>query len=65
MPRIVRSGLIQCSNARTSGSVKEIQEAMFEKHLPFLEQAAKQGVQVLCLQEIFNGPYFCPAQTPD
>jgi N-carbamoylputrescine amidase len=22
-------------------------------------------VQILCLQEIFNGPYFCPAQTPD
>ena len=65
MPRIVRSGLIQCSNPRESGSVKEIQEAMFEKHLPFLEDAAKKGVQILCLQEIFNGPYFCPAQTPD
>lgn len=65
MPRIVRSGLIQCSNARSEGSVKEIQEAMFEKHLPLLEEAAKKGVQILCLQEIFNGPYFCPAQTPD
>jgi N-carbamoylputrescine amidase len=65
MPRIVRSGLIQCSNARSDGTVKEIQEAMFEKHLPLLEQAAKQGVQILCLQEIFNGPYFCPAQAPE
>jgi N-carbamoylputrescine amidase len=65
MPRIVRSGLIQCSNARSDGTVKEIQEAMFEKHLPLLEQGAKQGVQILCLQEIFNGPYFCPAQAPE
>ena len=65
MPRTVRSGLIQCSNAKAEGSVKEIQEAMFEKHLPLLEEAAKRGVLILCLQEIFNGPYFCPAQTPD
>src|SRR5438552_6294280 len=65
MPRIVRSGLIQCANAKAEGSVKEIQEAMFEKHIPLLEEAARRGVQILCLQEIFNGPYFCPAQTPD
>ncbi|MEI8257563.1 MAG: nitrilase-related carbon-nitrogen hydrolase, partial [Deltaproteobacteria bacterium] len=26
------------------------------------EEAAAKGVQVLCLQEIFNGPYFCPSQ---
>ena len=38
---------------------------MFEKTLPFVEKAGKKGVQILCLQEIFNGPYFCPAQTPN
>ncbi|MFN2549804.1 MAG: nitrilase-related carbon-nitrogen hydrolase [Myxococcales bacterium] len=65
MARTVRAGLIQCSNAKSEGSVKEIQEAMSEKHLPYLEQAAQRGVQILCLQEVFNGPYFCPAQTPD
>ena len=65
MPRIVRSGLIQCSNAKADGSVKEIQEAMFEKHIPLMEDAARRGVQILCLQEIFNGPYFCPAQAPE
>src|SRR5258708_17705145 len=65
MPRTVRSGLIQCSNAKSEGSVREMQEAMFEKHLPLLEQAAHRGVQILCLQEIFNGPYFGRAQTPD
>ena len=27
-----------------------------------VEEAGKRGVQVLCLQELFNGPYFCPSQ---
>ncbi|HIF27823.1 MAG TPA: acyltransferase [Candidatus Marinimicrobia bacterium] len=35
---------------------------MMGKHVPFIEDAGKQGVQILCLQEIFNTPYFCPGQ---
>jgi N-carbamoylputrescine amidase len=64
MAPIVRSGLIQCANPINDESVpvKKVQDAMVEKHLPFIEQAAKKGVQILCLQEIFNGPYFCPGQ---
>jgi beta-ureidopropionase len=60
----VLSGLIQASNPLNdeSKSVAEIQAAMFEKHLPMIHDAGKQGVQILCLQEIFNGPYFCPGQ---
>ncbi len=65
MPRVVKSGLIQMSNAQSTGTVAQIQEAMFEKHLPLINEAGQKGVQILCLQEIFNGPYFCPAQTPD
>src|SRR5262249_3642631 len=34
------------------------------KHLPMIEDAGRRGVQILCLQEIFNGPYFCPSQDP-
>lgn len=45
-----------------SASVADIQEAMFQKHLPLIHEAGKRGVQILCLQEIFNGPYFCPSQ---
>jgi N-carbamoylputrescine amidase len=64
MAPIVRSGLIQCANPLNDESVpvKKIQQAMVDKHLPLIEQAAKKGVQILCLQEIFNGPYFCPGQ---
>ncbi|MEM9071620.1 MAG: nitrilase-related carbon-nitrogen hydrolase [Myxococcota bacterium] len=64
MPEIVRCGLIQCSNPINDESVPvaDIQKAMLDKHLPYIEEAAKKGVQILCLQEIFNGPYFCPGQ---
>lgn len=64
MPRMIRSGLIQMSLPKTEGegTIEEIKEAMFQKHVPYIEQAGKKGVQVLCLQEIFNTPYFCPGQ---
>ncbi len=64
MPRNVLSGLIQASNPINDESrpVAEIQAAMLEKHLPMIHDAGKKGVQILCLQEIFNGPYFCPGQ---
>ena len=64
MPRIIKSGLIQMSLPKTEGegTIEEIKEAMVQKHLPFIEDAGRQGVQILCLQEIFNTPYFCPGQ---
>lgn len=64
MPRKIKSGLIQMSLPMTEGegTIDEIKKAMFEKHIPFIEDAGKQGVQILCLQEIFNTPYFCPGQ---
>ncbi|MDP6928103.1 MAG: nitrilase-related carbon-nitrogen hydrolase [Planctomycetota bacterium] len=66
MARIVKGGLIQCSNPINdeSRAVEEITAAMFDKHIPFIEQAGEQGVQILCLQEVFNTPYFCPGQDP-
>ncbi|MAE27450.1 MAG: acyltransferase [Planctomycetes bacterium] len=64
MARIVKGGLIQCANPLNDETrpVAEIQAAAFEAHRPLIDQAAAEGVQVLCLQEIFNGPYFCPGQ---
>lgn len=35
---------------------------MIDKHIPMIEKAGKEGVQILCLQEVFNGPYFCAEQ---
>ena len=64
MSRMVKGGLIQCANPLNDESrpVAEIQAAAYEAHIPFIEDAGKHGVQILCLQEIFNGPYFCPSQ---
>ncbi|MCA9559286.1 MAG: acyltransferase [Myxococcales bacterium] len=64
MARKVIGGLIQCTNALNdpNATVPQIRDAMFEKHLPMIEEAGKRGVQILGLQEIFNGPYFCPSQ---
>jgi beta-ureidopropionase len=67
MARIIKSGLIQMSLAKTEGegTIEEIMQAMLDKHIPYIEKAGKQGVQILCLQEIFNTPYFCPGQNPE
>jgi N-carbamoylputrescine amidase len=64
MARIVRGGLIQ-TKVTHSGAADpvEIAAAMTEKHMAMIEDAAKCGVQVLCMQELFNGPYFCAEQT--
>jgi len=35
---------------------------MIDKHVELIKQAADQGAQVTCLQEIFYGPYFCAEQ---
>ncbi len=64
MSRIIKSGLIQVGLPMTEGegTIEQIKEAMVQKHLSFIDEAGKKGVQILCLQEIFNTPYFCPGQ---
>ncbi len=61
---IITSGLIQISNALNGENytIKQIKDAMLEKHIPIIEEAGKKGIQILCLQELFNSPYFCPSQ---
>ncbi len=39
-------------------------DSMTEKHLRYIAQAAQGGVKVMCLQELFYGPYFCQVQDP-
>jgi beta-ureidopropionase len=64
MPRIVKCGLIQATHACDTGEKLEIiRQANVDKHLEIIERAGKEGVQILCMQEIFTGPYFCAEQT--
>ena len=59
----VKAGLIQMSlKGETSESPDAIREKMIEAHVPLIEQAGGEGVEVLCFQEIFTQPYFCPSQ---
>ena len=63
MPRIVRGGLIQATLCEpTTSPVEKIKQAMIDKHVAMISQAADKGVQVACLQELFYGPYFCAEQ---
>src|SRR5262245_55576676 len=64
MARSVRCGLVQTACDDTQADLQEIKLRALDKHARFIEQAGAQGVQILCLQEIFNGPYFCAEQDP-
>ncbi len=63
MSRVVRCGLIQMKNPLgPEHSLAKIKKAMIDKHITMIEKASAKGVQILCLQEIFYGPYFCAEQ---
>ena len=59
----VKCGLIQMA-LKGDGTMQpgEIRQRMIDAHIPYIEDAGKQGVQVLCFQEVFTQPYFCPSQ---
>jgi N-carbamoylputrescine amidase len=63
MARTVKCGLIQATNAApTDADIEEIKRLNIEKHLKLIEEAGSQGVQILCMQEVFTTPYFCAEQ---
>lgn len=63
MARNVKCGIIQMANkVDTEKSCEEHRLGMIEAHIPFIEKAAAEGVKILCFQEVFTGPYFCPSQ---
>ncbi|MBT8208277.1 MAG: acyltransferase [Acidimicrobiia bacterium] len=55
MSDVVRAALVQCA---WTGD----KESMVDKNVEMARQAAEQGAQVLCFQEIFTTPYFCNVQ---
>ena len=55
MPRTVKAALLQTD---WSGD----QESMIDKHEEAAREAAAQGAEVICFQELFYGPYFCQVQ---
>ncbi len=69
MARVVRCSLIQAKNVVAAGldgagaSLDAIKQAMVDKHVAMIRAAAADGAQIVCLQEMFNGPYFCAEQS--
>ena len=60
---MLKGGLIQMGlKGDTDMSPADITKTMIEAHIPYIEEAGKAGVQVLCFQEVFTQPYFCPSQ---
>jgi len=55
MPNVVRAAIVQTEWTGDSGS-------MIDKHEGYARQAAEQGAQVMCFQELFNNAYFCQVQ---
>ena len=61
----LKSGLIQMSlKGSTEDTPEKIRDAMLEAHLPLIDKAGAEGVQVLCFQEVFTQPYFCQVRMP-
>jgi len=64
MSNKVKIGLIQASHdVAGEVSVTEHKEAAIAKHLRLIDEAVSQGAKIVCLQEVFYGPYFCAEQT--
>ncbi len=60
---VVKAALIQMelkADPKTD-SFEKIRNCMIDAHLPLMEKAAEQGVQVIGLQEVWTMPYF-PAE---
>ncbi|MEE8568724.1 MAG: nitrilase-related carbon-nitrogen hydrolase [Anaerolineales bacterium] len=55
MSPIIRGALLQ---ATYTGD----HESMIQKHEKYAREAAEQNAQIMCFQELFNGPYFCQEQ---
>ena len=63
MARNVRIGLIQMGmKVASERPCEEHRTGMIEAHIPYIRLAAEKKVNVLCMQEVFTGPYFCPSQ---
>ena len=55
MSNVVRSAMVQ---TRWTGD----KESMIDLHEQYLREAASQGAQIMCFQDLFYGPYFSQVQ---
>ena len=58
MANVIKAALLQTDWTGDKAS-------MIDKHEEATREAAAQGAQVMCFQELFYGPYFCQVQEPE
>ncbi|MFT9848007.1 nitrilase-related carbon-nitrogen hydrolase [Aneurinibacillus sp. REN35] len=64
MSKEVVIGLIQASHDVHGDEPVDVhKEKAIAKHMTLIDEAVAKGAQIICLQEIFYGPYFCAEQT--
>jgi beta-ureidopropionase len=76
MSRVLRAALTQTRNAFAGmpktrdelgtlrGKLEELRAANLAHHLELLRQAADRGVRLVCMGELFAGPYFAMGKDP-
>lgn len=55
------SRVVRCALIQTGGMMDPA--AIFQRQLELVRAAAAKGAQVICLQELATGPYFCQVET--
>jgi beta-ureidopropionase len=62
---IITIGLIQTHHETDGGEPVDVHKSRsIEKHVGLIREAALRGARIVCLQELFYGPYFCTEQDP-
>ena len=65
MNDIITIGLIQAHHDTAGDEPVEVHKRVaIEKHVRMIREAAQRGAKIVCLQELFYGPYFCAEQNP-
>lgn len=60
---VVRAGLLQLHHELPGEQdIAAHKEAAIEKHMEWIQKAAAQSLNVLCLRELFFAPYFAAEQ---
>ncbi len=63
MSRTIKCALTQTHHDVDGNEpIEKHKESAINKHIKLIEEAAEKGVQILCFQEVFDGPYFCAEQ---
>lgn len=64
MNDIITIGLVQAHHDTGGDEPVEVHKRIaIEKHVRMIREAAQRGANIVCLQELFYGPYFCAEQT--